>query len=115
MFKAQQDNMNVAIASGLAEELMQRLGHTTEVYGPTEESSHTHGLVVGSYRDKTLYSMKVDDGRVVVDITHGEVTEDEHKRSYEVNIPSLVDDVVEFVRDHTEQVCKELTGTPNAS
>jgi flagellar biogenesis protein FliO len=111
-----ENNMNVAIASGLADELTQRLRHDTQVYGPNEETEHTHGLVVGSFNDKSLYLVKVDDGKVVVSITHGDIAAMQHdgfsqrkneppQQSYEVNAPSFIDDLVEFIRDNTKNLC----------
>jgi len=102
MYKVQSDNMNIAIASGLAEELANQLGHTTEVYGPTTEATLTHGLVVGKHGDQTLYSIKVDDGKVTVKIVGGGMATllpEDNSKAFEINTPTLVTDLVEYLRD----------------
>lgn len=94
----QQDNMNIAIASGLAEELTKVLKHRTQVYGPTIEASLTHAMVVAKCGETTLYSIKVDDGKAALKVISGELKAAE-EREFEIISPSFVQNIVEYVTD----------------
>ena len=102
IFAYQQDNMNIAIASGLAEELTHVLGHKTQVYGPTVEASLTHAMVVAKLEDTTLYSIKVDDGKATLKVIGGKLAllkESEDEREFAIQSPSFVSDLVAYVTD----------------
>ncbi len=99
IFKYQRDNMNIAIASGLAEELTKQLGHEIQVFGPTVEASLTHAMVVAKFNEAALYSIKINDGKAIVKIIGGDMSvfhQQDNETSFDINQPSFVQDLVRY-------------------
>jgi hypothetical protein len=107
----QKDNVNTAIASGLAEELAKELGHRVQAYGPASETDFVHAMVIGPISGvrvdqkreaMTLYSIKVCDGKAVLRVIGGDMAllaDAGEAREFEIMTPSFIADVVAGVKD----------------